>query len=105
MLAFLGHRASHCLQIPATVLEGLIQMTHAIETLSSIKSSQLTLLSPMELIRTAPWGQLLPKGFDQPVIGRWLLGGGLIFLEIGSPWQALTPLEPTKNQVIGARLT
>jgi hypothetical protein len=90
---------------PATVLDGLLKMEHAIDVYTSIDPALPQLLSPRELIRTARWGRLLPHGFDQPAIGRWLPNGGLIYRETGSSWQALTPLKAAENQFSGANQT
>jgi hypothetical protein len=101
----IGAKAAWQGATPATVLEGLVQMEHAIDLHTSIDPALPQLLSPRELIRTARWGRLLPQGFDQPAIGRWLPGGGLIYRKTGSSWQALAPLKAAENQFSGANQT
>jgi hypothetical protein len=91
----IGAKAAWQAATLGAVLEGLRQMAHALETYASIESRQSTLLSPIELIRKAPWGRLLATGFDQPAIGRWHPAGGLVYSDTGSSWQALAPLKST----------
>jgi hypothetical protein len=74
------------------ILDGLAMMKHAITEQAIAKLAMPSLLSPHELIRTAPWGRLLATGPEQPSIGRWHPRGGLIYLEVGLGWKALTPL-------------
>jgi hypothetical protein len=74
------------------ILDGLSLMNHAITEQIDAGLEMPPLLNPTELIREAPWGCLLTKGPEQPAIGRWFPGGGLIYSENGRLWKALTPL-------------